>query len=68
MEENTSKPDVRGGPCCFCGEDILSTDTDPCHLTVETARGAWQVWFCHGKCFKDRIVNHSQIDLSPAHF
>ncbi|HXD12151.1 MAG TPA: hypothetical protein VN653_18930 [Anaerolineales bacterium] len=67
MDENINKADVRWGPCCFCGEDILPTDIDPCHITVETAGGKWQVWFCHGKCFKDRVVDHP-MDLSPAHF
>ena len=37
MNEDDSKTDVRWGPCCFCGEDILPSDTDLCHVTVETA-------------------------------
>jgi len=68
MKENSSSPDTQFGPCCFCGENIVSSDADPCRITVETIKGAWQVWFCHGKCFKDRLVDHPQIDLSPAHF
>ena len=67
MDEDTSKKDVKWGPCCFCGQGILPTDIDPCHITVETARGKWQVWFCHATCFKNRIADHP-MDLSPAHF
>jgi hypothetical protein len=68
MNKEPQDTNVQFGPCCFCGEDILQTDTDPCRVTVETARGSWQVWFSHARCFKDRIVKHPQIDLSPAHF
>jgi hypothetical protein len=28
----------------------------------------WQVWFCHADCFKSKITNESELDLSPAHF
>lgn len=67
MEEKSEKVDVHFGPCCFCGENILPTNIDPCRITVETTSGKWQVWFCHGKCFKEKIVDHP-MDLSPAHF
>jgi hypothetical protein len=56
------------GPCCFCGTDIESSDIDPCRVSIETASGKWQVWFCHSSCFKDRIAAGVAIDLSPAHF
>jgi hypothetical protein len=68
MEEQPKTVDVNYGPCCFCGDNILPTAIDPCQITVETTSGSWQVWFCHGNCFKERLVKHSQIDLSPAHF
>jgi hypothetical protein len=65
--ENSNTSNIQFGPCCFCGEGILATDIDPCRITVETVGEKWQVWFCHGKCFKERIVDHP-MDLSPAHF
>jgi hypothetical protein len=65
-DENRAQ--VSFGPCCFCGQDIKETEIDPCRLTVETSGDKWQVWYCHGACFRDRIVKHPQIDLSPAHF
>ena len=34
----------------------------------ETSTGKWQVWFCHGSCFKGRITSETEVDLSPAHF
>ena len=68
MKEPSDNVDVNFGPCCFCGANILSTNINPCRITVETAGGNWQVWFCHGNCFKERIAQHPQIDLSPAHF
>jgi len=57
-----------GGPCCFCGKEIPEDKIDPCSVTVETKEGQWQVWYCHSKCFKDRITKDAPLDLSPAHF
>jgi galactitol-specific phosphotransferase system IIB component len=61
---------VEWGPCCFCGAGIATSTTDPCRLTVETASGKWQVWFCHGQCFKDRLAQlPDNLDFfAPAHF
>ncbi len=59
---------VEFGPCCFCGQEIEKADVDPCRVTVETSMGKWQVWVCHGECFKSRITTETEIDLSPAHF
>jgi hypothetical protein len=56
------------GPCPFCGEFIDENEIDPCQINVATRKGLWQVWHCHAKCFKDRIVKNQYIDLSPAHF
>jgi hypothetical protein len=56
------------GPCVFCGKDIAETNTDPCSVNVSTKSGAWQVWKCHGDCYKSRITKDSPMDLSPAHF
>jgi hypothetical protein len=65
---DSDKDKVGWGPCCFCGRDIQQTDTDPCRVTVETVKGKWQVWVCHGSCFRSRITTATEIDLSPAHF
>lgn len=59
-------PKVAFGPCCFCGQEIQPTAIDPCRVTVATASERWQVWFCHGACFKERIP--SDLFLEPAHF
>jgi hypothetical protein len=68
MNDNSDKIEVQFGPCCFCGKNIATTEIDPCRITVEAANDAWQVWCCHAQCFKQRIFDHPQIDLSPAHF
>ena len=47
--------EVKWGPCCFCALEITQTSIDPCRLTVETAGGKWQVWFCHAECFKEQL-------------
>jgi hypothetical protein len=64
----TDQSQLSLGPCCFCGKQIEATEVDPCRVTVETSRGMWQVWFCHADCFKSRITNETELDLSPAHF
>ena len=68
MNENSKNIEVNFSLCCFCGENISTTDIDPCQITVETVKVALQVWFCHSQCFKEKIVEHPEIDLSPAHF
>ncbi len=47
---------VTFGPCCFCGGSIAKTAVDPCRITVEPIASGFQVWFCHGACFKERII------------
>jgi hypothetical protein len=66
--KRTDEVKVAWGPCCFCGADIEPSDIDPCRVSVETASGKWQAWFCHSACFRDRITTGAPIDLSPAHF
>ena len=63
-------PKVSWGPCCFCALEIRPTETDPCRVTVETANKKWQLWFCHGVCFKERLANppHLMGMFEPAHF
>ena len=51
---------VGWGPCCFCGLDILTTDVDPCRVTVETQAKKWQNWFCHSSCFKQRLSDRPE--------
>lgn len=63
MPEN---PKIEFGPCCFCGESISESEHDPCRVTVETRNEGWQVWSCHGKCFRDRLA--SDPIFEPAHF
>ncbi len=66
--KHVDKVKVGWGPCCFCGAHIEPSEIDPCRVSVETASGKWQVWFCHSACFKGRIATGAVIDLSPAHF
>jgi len=43
---------------------------DPCRVTVETTAGKWQVWTCHGNCFRARLFEHTDHPglFEPAHF
>ena len=65
-----NKPTVIFGPCCFCAQNIQATSTDPCTIQVTTAADNWQVWHCHGECFKARLKNPPEApDLfDPAYF
>jgi hypothetical protein len=51
--------------CCFCNSGIESTDLDPCGVDILTN---WdkpknkqhdQTFWCHLKCFRDRL--HSAV-------
>jgi hypothetical protein len=55
------------GLCCFCGRDIKEIDTDPCRLSVASAKAPdkWQVWFCHAACFKERLA---EVPGAPGFF
>jgi hypothetical protein len=57
-----------GGPCCFCGHVIERTAVDPCVVRVETEEGMTQAWFCHGRCFKERLAMLPRQAVIPAHF
>ena len=61
---------TRWGPCCFCGGDIEKSESDPCRVNVSTAQEKWQVWFCHGDCFKERLAKLPEAPglFEPAHF
>jgi hypothetical protein len=68
QEASMDESEVFYGPCCFCGQQISAAGVDPCRVRVETSHSLWQVWFCHAKCFRERIVDDPNLDLSPAHF
>jgi hypothetical protein len=61
---------TKWGPCCLCGLEIDEEGADPCRVTVETTAGKWQVWFCHGACFKLRLVDLPEAPgfFDPAYF
>ena len=61
---------VKFGPCCFCGRDIEESGTNPCSVTVETSSGKWQVWKCHGACFRQKLAELREAPglFEPAHF
>jgi len=66
----STEPTTTFGPCCFCAQQIAQTATDPCSITVATRTDKWQVWFCHGECFKARLTDplDSPGFFEPAHF
>jgi hypothetical protein len=69
--DNAATPKVVfGGQCCLCGFEIEATGMDPCEVTVTTASGKWQVWWCHGACFKAAITDPPDAPgfFEPAHF
>ena len=45
-------PEEKFTACCRCNGHIDESATDPCFIRVETKTGAWQMWTCHGDCFK----------------
>lgn len=63
---------IAWGRCCFCGQPIEANATDPCEVRVTTSAGgkSWQVWFCHGQCFRDRlaVLPGNEDFFEPAHF
>ena len=61
---------VQWGPCCFCAKEIKEEGSDPCRVKVDTAQGKWQVWFCHGSCFRERLADLPDAPgfFEPAHF
>jgi hypothetical protein len=61
---------IEFGPCCFCGEAVEKSGKDPCRVTVETDGGKWQVWTCHGACFRARLCELPEAPglFEPAHF
>jgi len=61
---------IEFSPCCFCGTVIEKQGTDPCRITVETVTGKWQVWFCHGACFRQRLAEIPEAPglFEPAYF
>jgi hypothetical protein len=62
--------EIRFGPCCFCAKDVERTGPDPCSVQVTTAAEKWQVWTCHGACFKAALAAPPEAPslFEPAHF
>jgi len=63
-------PEIKFGPCCFCGNDIDEQPPDPCSVRVTTVDGKWQVWRCHAACFRARLAVLPEAPglFEPAHF
>ena len=59
------------GLCCFCGDGIARESDDWGHLTI-THKGdesRWQLWYCHGSCFKQRLARAADVtDLFDPYF
>jgi hypothetical protein len=47
---------------------MFPTSTDPCTVTVATATGVWQLWYCHAGCFTKRLFKRDDGLFDPAHF
>jgi hypothetical protein len=62
----------RFGLCCFCGKEIEKRGSDPCRVVVTPAEreDRWQVWFCHGACFRLHLATLPDAPgfFDPAHF
>ena len=54
---NPPEVEIRFTRCSLCNREIEETATDPCFIRVETKTGAWQMWTCHGACFKSVWLN-----------
>jgi hypothetical protein len=63
-------PEIKFGPCCFCGNDIGDQPPDPCSVRVATVDGKWQVWRCHAACFRERLAVLPEAPglFEPAYF
>ena len=66
MSKTDALSEIKWGPCCFCGKEILPSSVDPCRVTIEAASGRWQVWFSHAECFRTRLVDEPMLE--PAIF
>ena len=54
--------------CCFCNEGIISTYTDPCDISIacnwdRRKRKKDQFFWCHLKCFKEKLHKDIQQHL-----
>jgi hypothetical protein len=64
MSTTHGVPEIKFGPCCFCGKMIESSTVDPCRVTVETATGRWQVWFSHAVCSRNQLVDIPMLEAA----
>ena len=62
--------EVKFTRCSLCGSEIEETATDPCFIRVETKTGLWQMWTCHGACFKKCLTKPPEWpdEFAPVHF
>jgi hypothetical protein len=56
--------------CCFCGNEIATTDPNLLWLTATTPEHQSQTWFCHAACFKARLSDPPGAEglFEPVHF
>ena len=62
--------EVKFTRCCFCNGHIEESATGPCFIRVETKTGLWQMWTCHGDCFKRCLTQPPDWpdEFQPVHF
>ena len=62
--------EVKFTHCCLCNGHIEESATDPCFIRVETKTGLWQMWTCHGDCFKRCLTQPPDWpdEFQPVHF
>ena len=49
--------------CCFCGETVKKTTTDPVEIGIFLPDGTNQGLWAHGKCIQKNLKLHPSVPL-----
>jgi len=49
--------------CCFCGETVKKTSTDPVEISISLPDGEAEGLGAHGKCLKEHMKLHPSMTL-----
>ena len=56
--------------CCFCNDDIIVTDVNPCDINIllnwdkqPNIKKRDQTFWCHLECFRSKLHNEVKIHL-----
>jgi hypothetical protein len=62
MKMGNQDGEKAGVSCCFCDEDIIITDIDPCDITImanwispHRTKRRDQFFWCHLECFRSKM-------------